>query len=122
MEIQSNYEKCVIINDLQRQLHHYDSEYKTATKTGKLKVWEVWYNRNYLGSIHKLDRSDVYTMHVGACGESDVAFNFMEALAFYVEYLVDYIELEEEVVELLPPPEESPEATILKALKKIFVK
>ena len=46
----------------------------------------------------------------------------MEALAFYVEYLVDYIELEEEVVELLPPPEEAPEATILKALKKIFVK
>lgn len=115
MEIKSNYDKCVILNDLQRQLEYYEVEDRFL-----MRVWDVWYNRHYLGSIHNINHSGVYTVHGGADFESDMASNFMEALAIFVEYLVEYFEFDDgEEVTLIEPIEEKPEVTIVNFLKNL---
>ena len=119
MEIKSNYEKCVILNDLQRQLEYYE----VWKDKYIMRVWDVWYDGHYLGSIHNMNHSHkIYSVHSGACTASEICGNFMEALAFFVEYLVEYIELEESNVSLVEPIEEKPEETIFKSIVNFFIK
>lgn len=116
MKLESNYEKCVILNDLQRQLEYHEINKNDMV----IRVWDVWYDGVYMGSINKIDRCHlIYTTHP-VFEQTGVYDSFMEALAVYVEHVVQYYEESSESVKVADIPKETPEKTIWSEIKKLF--
>lgn len=116
MKLENNYQKCVILNDLQRQLEYHEINKDDLT----IRVWDVWFDGLYMGSIQKLDRCHlIYTTHP-VFDKTDVYDSFMEALAVYVEHVVKHYEHQSDNVKVVDIPKETPEKTIWNGIKKLF--
>lgn len=112
MNIKNNYERCVILNDLQRQLIHYKS------KRNMRNCWDVWYKGKYFGTIKKIENS--YVSFYEYDTDLTLTTNFMESLASYVGYVVEYYIESGEIVNIIEMPSDTPEKTIWSEIKKLL--
>lgn len=120
----SEYHRCVILNDLQRELSKpsvvaCSISYNYAMNT--MVCWKVFYKQRWLGSIYKA-RSGCYISvdRVIMVSES-THVNFMEALAAFVDTAELYQNLE--MKDPLKPVEMKPEPKktgIIKTIKGWF--
>lgn len=113
-EMKNNYHKCVVLNDLQRQL-----VYTMKQDDQNCHMWCVWHKGNYLGCIYRFNHSlSIYTSE-SANDVSRIHDSFMEALAVFIDDAL--IAEENNDVTIIEPVTEKPETTIWKTLKGLFL-
>lgn len=122
MKLESNYEKCVILNDLQRQLEY--KEIKIGVhEMMSVNVWDIWYNGVYFGYIQSFKHVKVgYRVVTAYHDKVDTYPCFMEALAVFVDEVVKNYEEPTEDLAIPEHIDETPEKTIWEGIKNYVKK